>query len=196
MYVDDERVQNVRRLSGTRGKTAVAHADLEVLIARESEQRRPEPGDDRGYGFEYDLEGRLVKVFADADGDGLQAPSGEPPLSEFTYDALGRRIASTDHTASGGPLMMRYYYDDQNVIAEYVDVSGTEALQRYFVHGTQYIDERAVLHDVPNNADYYYFQRELYSVEGLVNNRGHEVERYSYDAYGRPVITLISATPS
>ncbi len=71
-------------------------------------------------------------------------------------------------------------------------MSGIEGLQRYFVHGTQYIDERAVLHDVPNNAEYYYFQRELYSVERLVNNRGHEVERYSYDAYGRPVITLIS----
>jgi RHS repeat-associated protein len=33
----------------------------------------------------------------------------------------------------------------------------------------------------------------LYSVESLVNNRGHEVEHYSYDAYGKPVIKAINA---
>lgn len=111
-------------------------------------------------------------------------------------EVVGRRIASTDHTRGASGVTLHYYYDGQNVVVEY-DATGTpKKLKRYYVNGTQYIDERVILHvyglsGLLTEDDFYYFGRELWSVEGLVNNRGHEVERYSYDAYGLPVITAV-----
>lgn len=39
MVLDDELVDKARKLSGLKGKTAVVHAGLEALIARESARR-------------------------------------------------------------------------------------------------------------------------------------------------------------
>lgn len=39
LNLDDELVQEAQRLSGLKGKTAVVHAGLEALIARESARR-------------------------------------------------------------------------------------------------------------------------------------------------------------
>ncbi|MCZ6653629.1 MAG: thrombospondin type 3 repeat-containing protein [Planctomycetota bacterium] len=142
--------------------------------------------DERGYGYVYDFENRLIKIFED--------DAGAADVADFTYDALGRRIASIDYRQGLSGLPLHYYYDGQNVIAEYDATPAMPVLRRYYVHGTQYIDERVLFHmgfGTLANADYYYFGRELWSVEGLVNNRGHEVERYSYDAYGMPVITAV-----
>ncbi len=47
------------------------------------------------------------------------------------------------------------------------------------------------MRDAVGGADYYYFLKDLYTVEGLVNSKLHEVERYTYDAYGKPSITIV-----
>ena len=71
------------------------------------------------------------------------------------------------------------------------DGQASPTLRRYFVHGNTYIDERAVMHngDADEGDDYYYLLRELYTVDGLVNNTDREVERYRHDAYGPVEIT-------
>ncbi len=48
------------------------------------------------------------------------------------------------------------------------------------------------MRDAVGGQDFYYFLRELYTVDGLVNNRGHEVERYLYDAYGKASIVIVN----
>ncbi|MFQ5491589.1 MAG: hypothetical protein ACE5GE_12795 [Phycisphaerae bacterium] len=47
------------------------------------------------------------------------------------------------------------------------------------------------MHDVTQDEEYYYVLGQNWNVEALVNNRGREVEHYSYDAYGQPVITAV-----
>ena len=79
-----------------------------------------------------------------------------------------------------------------NVIAEY-DESST--LSRTYVHGTQYIDERAVMRDHTEDPvaddgstgqDHYYLLKDLYTVVGLAGANGELEEAYVYDTYGHP----------
>lgn len=69
----------------------------------------------------------------------------------------------------------------------------TGRTQRSYVHGMQYIDERAVMRDHQADAkpgdnqmgkDYYYLLQELYTVAGLADCRGWMEEMYVYDTYG------------
>ncbi|MCG3139034.1 MAG: hypothetical protein HJJLKODD_02911 [Phycisphaerae bacterium] len=144
--------------------------------------------DDSYKGYQYDFENRLIKVFEDDDFDGV-LDGGEAVLWSADYDALGRRIRTIN-----GATTTHYYYDGQNVLVEYSWNGSSETLKRYYVHGATYIDERAVMRVIGNTSvDYYYFPRELWSVEGLVNNRGHEVERYRYTAYGDPFIFAVDS---
>jgi RHS repeat-associated protein len=158
--------------------------------------------DEEGLGYDYDFENRLVEIFLDTNSNGTR-DSGETILAEYDYDALGRRIASViQYDRSGiygqGPVETWYLYDGQNVIEEYKieEYNSNGDRQRYYVHGAAYIDERAVMHDddEPNSgadaADYYYLLKDLYTVVGLANMQGHEVERYIYDTYGK--VTLVS----
>jgi len=69
-------------------------------------------------------------VFDDQDHDGEQDdPGTEPMLAAFVYDALGRRI---EQQIDGETT--RFYYDGQNVVAEYDE---SDAVERYYVHGTR-----------------------------------------------------------
>ncbi len=106
----DVRADEHRRIDGASG----VHDPAGNLTAAED-----------GYELIYDFENRLVEVKDDA---GM-------PLATYTYDALGRRIAETK-----GSDTTHFYYDGQNVIAEY-DAAGN--LQRYYIHGTTYVDEHA-----------------------------------------------------
>lgn len=159
--------------------TAVLHDPAGNLISDES-----------GYGYDYDNQNRLTLVFDDANADGVWDDGVEDKLAEYVYDALGRRIEYKDHVNGPSTRTTRYYHDGQNAIAEFDD-STTPVLQRYYVHGTTYVDERAIMHEAAISQDRYYFLRDLYTIDGLVNSRGHELERYTYDAYGKPVITVI-----
>lgn len=72
------------------------------------------------------------------------------------------------------------------MVAEYADNGGTLTLRRSYVHGLQYIDERAVMRDHEGDGqDYYYLLQELYSVSGLATSNGLRAEHAVYDAYGQ-----------
>jgi hypothetical protein len=103
---------------------------------------------------------------------------------------LVKRIERQDRYPTAPVVNARSYCQCRNVLMEYDD-SQTPVLQRYYVHGTGYVDERAVMHDAASEADYYYTLKDLYSVDALINNRGHEVERVTYDAYGLPLMKSI-----
>ncbi len=116
-------------------------------------------------------------------------------VASFEYDALGRMISSQlrfDADANAMTETLKYYYDGQNVIAEY-DMSNN--LSRKYIHGTSRIDERAVLIegdgrviDTPDHYyavdNYYYLLKELDTVTGLITKNGTLAEAYTYDAYG------------
>lgn len=102
-------------------------------------------------------------------------------MAAYRYDALGRRIEYVDYTRG---VTTRYYYDGQNVIAEYDE---SDAVQRSYVHGSQYVDERAVMRDHASTAayhDHYCLLGELYTVVGMADCRGWMEEMYVYDTYG------------
>lgn len=128
---------------------------------------------DRGFQFEYDYENRLTAV---------RAPNGDP-LTEYYYDALGRRNSEyrTDAAVSGYAVPV-YFYDGKNLVAEYDYDTGD--LVRYYVHGDTYLDERAVVHEVAENKDYAYALNDVYSVVAMVNDQAQVVGAYTYDAYG------------
>jgi hypothetical protein len=60
---------------------------------------------------------------------------------------------------------------------------------RRHVHGTSYVDERAVLLEGDGAAgtldSYYYLLQELYTVTGLVKKNGTLAEANVYDTYGK-----------
>ena len=138
-------------------------------------------------------------IGADCDGNNVpddcdieQSQTLNCEYERYYYDALGRRIGKKavnrcDRTESETHL---YYYDAQNVILETLRNSdGSETAERYFVHGNQYIDERVVMHNLASSPaedeEYYYLEKELHSIAGLVDKTGMIVESYSYDAYGK-----------
>ncbi len=61
---------------------------------------------------------------------------------------------------------------------------GSGNLNRYYVNGPTYVDERVLVYDVATAAEYYYLLKELYTIAGLADADGQIVELYDYDAYG------------
>jgi hypothetical protein len=116
--------------------------------------------DENDYAYEYDYENRLTRV--------VHSPSGGPnvEVASFEYDALGRMVASTTRFDGESDAMtesLKFYHDGQNVLAEYDDA---DVIQRRYVHGTQRIDERAVLLVGAGESldSYYYLLQELDTV--------------------------------
>ncbi|MFC1782657.1 RHS repeat domain-containing protein [Planctomycetota bacterium] len=140
--------------------------------------------DYRGYKYSYDYENRLLEI----------ADSDDTSIVAYAYDALGRRIQKDDKIAGA---KTRYYHNhDWQVLAEYDD-DGYHL--RSYIYGN-YIDEVLVMVD-PNAAeDYYYAHNHLYSPTALLDETGAIIERYDYDAYGRPYFLepnmVLSATQS
>jgi len=137
--------------------------------------------DENGLSYEYDFENRLALLYDDVNDNHVYDPNVDTPIAEFAYDALGRRVITVDHTANPAVTTL-CYYDDQNVLAEFDGGSGT--LNRYYVNGPTYVDERVLVYDVATAAEYYYLLKELYTVAGLADADGRIVELYDYDAYG------------
>ncbi|MCG8376320.1 MAG: RHS repeat-associated core domain-containing protein, partial [Chlorobiales bacterium] len=134
--------------------------------------------DESDFEYKYDYDNRLTKVSYD-DGQNLTQ------VAHFEYDALGRLISSDlvfDSDVDGDTEALKYYYDGQEVLAEY---DPSDNLSRRYIHGSR-VDERAVLLEgVGANLDpYYYLLQDLQSVTGLVRKNGALVEANRYDAYG------------
>ena len=137
--------------------------------------------DERDFGYEYDYENRLTKVTAyDLAGETRTV------VGQFAYDALGRMVSSQMRYDADATVneTLKYYYDGQNALAEYDE---SDNLSRRYVHGTSYVDERAILLEGEGDDldSYYYLLQELYSVAGLMKKNGVLAEAYVYDAYGQ-----------
>jgi len=139
---------------------------------------------DRGtsYIYKYDHNNRLTGVYND---------TGTTRKAAFTYDALGRRI---EHVNDVLGSTTRYYYDGVN---EIVETDGGGDVLRYYVHGLSYVDERLMMANIDEylnesqeyeNRPYYFTLDRMYNVRFVIDRAGALVERYMYDAYGRPHI--------
>ena len=124
--------------------------------------------DDANYVYTYDYENRPLTITKNGT---LKAT--------FAYDALGRRIKVVDSVASTTKL---YYYNTNWQVLFETNGSTT---QRWYVYGN-YIDEPIMM--VAGANKYYYVHDHLYSTAALLNSAGTVVERYEYDAYGKPRI--------
>jgi RHS repeat-associated protein len=117
--------------------------------------------------YTYDEDNRLVQVSV------LGSPSSV--LGSYSYDALGRRISKT--TTNGSTC---FIYDGARIIEEH-DCTGNNLAT--YTYGN-YIDE--VLTKDTASTRYFYHQNTLWSVHAITEVSGAVVERYSYDAYGKP----------
>jgi len=134
------------------------------------DEARDLTGNPNGNEFEYDYESRMVQVLYDTD----------EVIAEYAYDDLGRRIEKDDKIA--GEKTRYYYNHDWQVLKETDD--NNNAL-RWYVYGN-YIDEVLVMVAPNEPNDYYYAHNHLYSPVALIDDEGDVLERYEYDAYGKP----------
>jgi RHS repeat-associated protein len=127
--------------------------------------------DDGGKLCYYDYKDRLVEV---------RKKSDNSLIAQYSYDCFGRRISSTVYYP--GHYMMNYYYEGASLIEERVV---GEDVQQY-IYGSG-IDEILVMID-RHGDKYYYHTNSLGSVTEITDYSGAVVERYTYDAYGKPSI--------
>ncbi len=132
--------------------------------------------EDERYTYAYDEENRLTGVTRKADGK---------VVGRYQYDALSRRIDKVADPTIGpvSPVETRYFYDDARIVEEQSAGGTTQAT---YVYGN-YVDE--VLSMERGATTYYHHQNALGSVVAVSDVAGAVVERYGYDAYGRPAIT-------
>ncbi|MBK9382961.1 MAG: RHS repeat protein [Chitinophagaceae bacterium] len=111
----------------------------------------------------YDAENRLIKDSA--------SPAG---VITYGYDALNRRITKA---INGNTL--KYTYSGAAQIEER-DASNS------LLNRTVFTNFLSPVLNEKNGNSYYYHQNELNSVEAISNSSGRLIERYQYDAYGKP----------
>jgi len=124
---------------------------------------------DGRHAYSYDYENRLVTVNGGT-------------TAVYKYDALGRRISKI---LPGSTI--NYYYDGQRIIEER---DGSDNISATYVYGTS-IDD--ILSMSRNGTDYFYHHNSLGSVVALTNLSAIVIERYEYDAYGNPIISVLSS---
>lgn len=135
-----------------------------------------------GTAYTYDANGNLTSdgtnsYIYDYENRLISATTPDYPNITYKYDPFGRRI---EKNVVG--VVTKFVYDGDQVIAEY-DNTGT--LLRKFIYGPG-IDEPVVMEDGTNK--YYYHFDGLGSVTELADSAGAVVEKYEYDAYGKPSI--------
>ena len=159
-----------------------------------------------GYRYTYDAWNRLVRA---------STQSAGVTVAEYRYNGLGQRIgwkARFDTGLSYANNLWRYFqYNERwQQVGVYYEASagantvGAYAVETYLYHtagrdgrgGSSYIDD-VVFRDRDRNSmgsggdatreeRCYYLQNWRHDVVGLVTTTGAWVERYRYDAYGRP----------
>ncbi|MCP4580217.1 MAG: RHS repeat protein, partial [candidate division Zixibacteria bacterium] len=127
------------------------------------------------YQFFYDYENRLIEVQTDAN----------DVVVQYTYNALGRRSQKHEILGLDDDYIRYYYNKDYQVLTE---TDEDDAELRSFVYGRG-LDEVLLMMD-PNGTDYYYLKDHLNSVVAVVDEDGDILERYEYDAYGKPTMWL------
>lgn len=98
-------------------------------------------------------------------------------LNQYTYDAMGRRVAKQ---VQG--VITTYVMDGARIASQYVG----STLDRSFVYG-MYVDEPLAM-ILANGTKRFYHHNHLYSVSALTDTNGAVVERYAYDSYGKRTV--------
>lgn len=143
---------------------------------------------ERGYGFTYDFENRLTRVFTDSDLDGQYDP-GEPVHAEYLVDPLGRRVRTWVGPASA-PFVTYRYYDGPVVLAEF-DAGDPAAPAACYFNGPNYLDEKLLIKGgagTGGSAEFYVLLKDLYTVAGVTDADGQFFEWYTYTGYGLPTV--------
>jgi RHS repeat-associated protein len=96
----------------------------------------------------------------------------------FTYDALGRRVSSSE---SGSTVI--YLQSGQQTIADYASGAAPSSPTYRYVYGS-YIDELLLRETITGSAKHFYHRNQQYSVTALTNNTGDTIELYCYTAHG------------
>jgi len=128
--------------------------------------------------YEYDFANRLCKV---------TSKGTVPRTAIYRYDAQGRRFEKVVTFATFGDRV-RFLYDGWREIEERRDSSTQQ-----YVYG-RWIDEPLTL-DLDSDNDGKIEQRFFYHddakryITALTDSTGMIIERYTYDAYGKPMIT-------
>ena len=111
--------------------------------------------DAANYTFVYDANDQLQQV----------KTRGTPVLvASYAYDPFGRR---TGKYVASGSVSTTCFYNDQQVVEEYINGAGTASA--YYTYGDG-IDERITMHR--GGTDYYYHANRLGSVYSLSNGTG------------------------
>ncbi|HYD01472.1 MAG TPA: LysM peptidoglycan-binding domain-containing protein, partial [Phycisphaerales bacterium] len=159
-----------------------------------------------GYRYTYDAWNRLVKAAAQSNGTAV---------TEYRYNGLGHRIGwkavfDTNLTYANNLWRFFQYNERWQQVGMWYESSagskavGTYAVETYLYHtaglngrgGSSYIDS-VILRDRDKNSmasggdatreeRFYYLQNWRADVAALITPTGEWVERYRYDAYGRP----------
>ncbi|MCV2369752.1 RHS repeat-associated core domain-containing protein [Roseateles oligotrophus] len=135
--------------------------------------------EDTQYRYAYDEENRLTGVTRRAD---------SVLVGQYQYDALSRRVKKTANPAAV-PTLTLYFHDGARIIEEQDSVGSTLAS---YVYGNT-VDELLTMDRAGQS--YYYHQNALGSIAAISDAAALPVERYSYDAYGLPLIMSGAGLP-
>lgn len=129
--------------------------------------------------YTYDAWNRLVKVEKYAN-DGH---SGEDKITiaEYSYGPTGRRVKKVISNRGDMDATELYYYNGPQMIQQR---NGSEAIEREYVYGTQYIDERIVSYGF---GVFFYHTDANFNVLALSTWDGTVAERTRYTPYGQLV---------
>ena len=154
------------------------------------------PSDLFGGGRDYDLNGnwegggngnsKLIMTY-DADNLMTSYDNGVTDVEQaYHYDTANRRTW-VDTNNDGTPDVYYLYLGDR--ILETYDNTG--ALMTSFVYGN-YVDELIQRQDAPGygGAEYYFHQNDQWNVVALTDGAGVVQQRYLYDDFGTPTVTL------
>jgi len=143
----------------------------------------PKPGSETStQKYIYDAWNRLVKVTDGSDVTQLT----------FGYDARSFRITKGVYTSGVLSQTRHYYHSDQNqVLEERVDSATTP--NRQYTWGSRYIDNLVLrTRDTDANGSLdetlYALQDANWSITALTDTSGTVLERFRYDAYGKPLV--------
>jgi RHS repeat-associated protein len=110
-------------------------------------------------------------------------------VSEYRYDALGRRIEKVVD-AEGTAVTTRYLHNSRWQVIE--ERNGSNAVQTTYIHGA-WIDETIQM--MRGTTASYYLQDDLFSTVGVVDHAGALVETVEYADYGEPLIRNATGLP-
>ena len=119
------------------------------------------------WSYVYDAQNRLIRAMS---------PSEQV---DFVYDPRNRCISRTRSGQMQGQPSL-FYYDAWDLIEEHDLNAG---LITQYIHGVR---EDELLAKIDSNGTFYYHTDAEGSVVALTDTSGNVIERYKYDAFGKP----------